>query len=343
MDAVIRGTKSTALVERKFTEPDGGACSQTRRRKLANGQRAAQCNGSYVEQINPVASSGSETALCALTAKGIRYWEFIPSVFHLASDVAHEPCPFARGEYQWMRNLVAAKALALQTGRPHSFVIAYVDGPFHMPRKLQSDEWRAFRSRVREEVPIAAISFQRLIAVARSASSERDSPTLEALGNWVDKKVERSLPNNRLQPTAPEAMRSRRGRSGDVRQTSVLKYIELKSGHCDDGPAWIARVKVSKSGRTIYFNGRALKQGSVGAGNFFDMTTGEAFWVSGVKRDGSDRHWAGAGKVFVEATAVDEYLALVGRPELDRTRFVVTYDIQDTDPAAFVALENKPL
>ena len=40
----------------------------------------------------------------------------------------------------------------------------------------------------------------------------------------------------------------------------MLRYIELKSGHGDSGPAWIARVTLSRSGRTVYFNGQALKQ-----------------------------------------------------------------------------------
>ena len=40
----------------------------------------------------------------------------------------------------------------------------------------------------------------------------------------------------------------------------MLKYIELKTGYNDNGPAWIGRVKVSKSGCTLYFNGRALKR-----------------------------------------------------------------------------------
>ena len=123
----------------------------------------------------------------------------------------------------------------------------------------------------------------------------------------------------------------------------ALKYIELKTGHSDDGPAWIARVKVSKSGRTIYFNGRALKQGSSGPGNFVDLETRESFWVSGVKRDGNDRHWAGSGKILVEAAAVDEYLSITGKTELDRSRFAVTQDIRETDPSTFVEIENKPL
>jgi hypothetical protein len=122
---------------------------------------------------------------------------------------------------------------------------------------------------------------------------------------------------------------------------TLLKYIELKTGYHDNGPAWIGRVKTSKSGRTIYFNGRALKQGVKGPGNYIDVQTGEVFWVSGVKRNAEDRHWAGSGKVLVEAAAVEEYLAFVGGTELDETRFRVTHDIKDTDPADFVAFENR--
>lgn len=40
----------------------------------------------------------------------------------------------------------------------------------------------------------------------------------------------------------------------------MIKYIELKTGHNDSGPAWVARVKLSRSGRTVYFNGKALKR-----------------------------------------------------------------------------------
>lgn len=121
----------------------------------------------------------------------------------------------------------------------------------------------------------------------------------------------------------------------------VLKFIELKSGHNDNGPAWIARVKLSKSGRTLYFDGRALKHGGRGSsGNFFDRATGERFWVSNVKRNGTDRHWAGSGKVLIEAAAVEDYLAAIGARELDTSRLIVTADIRETDPADFVEVEN---
>lgn len=121
----------------------------------------------------------------------------------------------------------------------------------------------------------------------------------------------------------------------------MLRYIELKTGHSDNGPAWIARVKLSKSKRTVYFNGRALHQ--AGRGCYFDLVSYEEYWVSGVKKDGTDRHWAGGGVVLIEASAVPEYLRVVGKAQLDTTRLKVIPDIPETDPAQFVALENARL
>src|SRR5262245_29258303 len=117
----------------------------------------------------------------------------------------------------------------------------------------------------------------------------------------------------------------------------MLKYIELKSGHSDRGPAWIGRVKLSKSGRTVYFNGKAFKQvvGGGIAGNYFDLETGEEYWISNVKRNKQDRHWAGSGKITIEAAAVEEYLKLVGDSQLDPARFIVSNSILPTDPAKF--------
>jgi len=81
----------------------------------------------------------------------------------------------------------------------------------------------------------------------------------------------------------------------------LLRYVELKNGYADNGPAWIGYVTASKSGRTLYFNGRALRKfkgqdRDCNGGNYCDMETAESFWISGVKKDGCDRHWAGSGK-----------------------------------------------
>jgi len=50
-----------------------------------------------------------------------------------------------------------------------------------------------------------------------------------------------------------------------------LKYIELKSGFSHDGPAWIAYVQKSKTGQSLYFNGKSLKKFKGGgiSGNYY--------------------------------------------------------------------------
>jgi hypothetical protein len=126
----------------------------------------------------------------------------------------------------------------------------------------------------------------------------------------------------------------------------ILRYIELKSGHSDNGPAWIAYVTQSKTGRTLYFNGRGLmklkgqRRGDSG-GNYIDMETGESFWVSGVKKDGKDRHWAGSGKVLIEAAAVAEYLQTIKARTLDTSRCEVTNTIRETDIERLSQLANS--
>lgn len=128
-----------------------------------------------------------------------------------------------------------------------------------------------------------------------------------------------------------------------------LIYIELKSGRGDSGPAWITRAQLSKSGRTVYFNGRALKRlGGQGiSGNYYCAETGDELWVSGVKRRGGDRHWAGGGPVMIDERVLEDYLEdyleLRGLSELDPLTYRVVSGIKDTDVSKFHDLENKAL
>jgi len=66
-------------------------------------------------------------------------------------------------------------------------------------------------------------------------------------------------------------------------------------------------------------------------GNYADMEPGESFWVSGVKKNSEDRHWAGSGKVLVEAAALVDYLKAIGAKTLDKSRFEATNAIRQTD------------
>ncbi|MEH6764380.1 MAG: hypothetical protein V7655_07765 [Aequorivita antarctica] len=105
-----------------------------------------------------------------------------------------------------------------------------------------------------------------------------------------------------------------------------IKYLELKSGFSGNGPAWIGLVSFSKSGKTIYFDGKAFQRmGSARIqGNFMDILSGDEYWISGVKKDLSDRHKFGGGKVFVEKRILSEYLKIIGQTELPKTDFVLT-------------------
>lgn len=50
-----------------------------------------------------------------------------------------------------------------------------------------------------------------------------------------------------------------------------------------------------------------------------------------MKKDKSNRHWAGHGKITIDRRAVEEYLALVGEKELPSSLFEVV-DMEDKFP-----------
>lgn len=124
-----------------------------------------------------------------------------------------------------------------------------------------------------------------------------------------------------------------------------IKYIELKSGFSSNGPAWIAEVTFSKSGQTVYFNDMALKKlknpGIVS--NHYDIETGDEYWVSGVKRNGQDRHWAGSGKIMLEEEIVDDYLQLVDFTIISDQHFQLVQLNKTFDKTRFNELENSTL
>jgi len=62
-----------------------------------------------------------------------------------------------------------------------------------------------------------------------------------------------------------------------------------------------------------------------------------------VKKNGQDRHWAGSGNVLVEASAVEEYLALRNLETLDQTRYEIADSIVQTDILKFREIENRSL
>lgn len=102
-------------------------------------------------------------------------------------------------------------------------------------------------------------------------------------------------------------------------------YVELKSGYSDNGPAWIGKGEYSKTGKMLYFNGMALRQ-LPRRQNFETHTnpeTGDYYWVSGVNKDQTDRHWAGSGVIMIDRAVVAEYMRYVGTSKLSKTKYKV--------------------
>ena len=91
-----------------------------------------------------------------------------------------------------------------------------------------------------------------------------------------------------------------------------LKYIENKDGHIDGPQARIGWVEVSKTGRTFYYRGRSLQRGNMVRGNHFDTESGEEYWISGVKKRGSNVHWAESVDVHIDDDAQEEYQRIRG-------------------------------
>ena len=90
-------------------------------------------------------------------------------------------------------------------------------------------------------------------------------------------------------------------------------YIECKSEGLE-GPAVIGRVYFSKSGKTIYYKGLKF-QSLKGAGfkaNYFDINTGDQYWISGPNKDQNDRLYGGNRGVQIDEDVRSEYEAMIG-------------------------------
>ncbi|MBX5213970.1 hypothetical protein HJB90_08940 [Rhizobium sp. NLR10a] len=177
VDALAVGSKAALVIECKFTEP-GGQCSQTA--VLRSGER--QCNGSYTNQINP---GNGLRAHCALTGKGIHYWEYIPKVFGLDPTVDHTPCPFKADGYQWMRNAVLAAALGKHHNLQSAALAAFADHPsFPTAQKVKQG---LMDPRLSGQAAITPISYQQIIAIACHVGLDQE--LWNDLSEWVGRKI----------------------------------------------------------------------------------------------------------------------------------------------------------
>src|SRR5262245_21636503 len=95
-------------------------------------------------------------------------------------------------------------------------------------------------------------------------------------------------------------------------------YIEFKGDGLSGGDARIGRVLFSKRGKTLYYGGKSF-QSLKGAGfkaNYVEVESGDEYWISGCKQDGSDRLYGERVPIEIDEDVRLEYWRDVrGLPE----------------------------
>ena len=99
-----------------------------------------------------------------------------------------------------------------------------------------------------------------------------------------------------------------------VHKTRIM-YMEDKTEGLN-GPARIGRVTLSKSGQSLHYAGRTFQRlgGQGFKANYFDVESGDHFWISGPRKDGLDRLYDGSTKpVDIDAGVEQEYWSEIRR------------------------------
>jgi hypothetical protein len=89
---------------------------------------------------------------------------------------------------------------------------------------------------------------------------------------------------------------------------SKIMYIEDKSQGLE-GAASIGRVYSSKSGKTLYYHDMVFQslKGSGFKANYFEVTSGDHYWISGPRKDQNDKLYGGNRGVEVDPDVLEEY------------------------------------
>ncbi len=92
---------------------------------------------------------------------------------------------------------------------------------------------------------------------------------------------------------------------------SKIMYVEDKSESLE-GSARIGRVYFSKSGKTLYYRGQKFQslKGSGFKANYFDVESGDHYWISGPRKDQNDRLYGGNGGVEIDDDVSNQYIKI---------------------------------
>jgi hypothetical protein len=104
---------------------------------------------------------------------------------------------------------------------------------------------------------------------------------------------------------------------------SRIMYIENKSRGLT-GPACIGRVTYSRTGCTLYYKDKAFRSlhGAGFKANYYDVATGERYWISGCKKRGSNRLYGERIPVEIDEDVRREYWTQIrNQPAKQQAKF----------------------
>src|SRR5438445_11806926 len=104
---------------------------------------------------------------------------------------------------------------------------------------------------------------------------------------------------------------------------SRIMYIERKAGSLI-GSARIGRVTFSKTGKTVIYRGKQFRslKGYGFKVNYYEVGTGEEYWISGCKRNGQDRLYGKRVPVEIDADVREEYWTRIRRRAANKDKAV---------------------
>lgn len=91
-----------------------------------------------------------------------------------------------------------------------------------------------------------------------------------------------------------------------------IMYMENKSQGLT-GDAKIGRVTFSKTGKTLTYGGHQFQslKGRGFKSNFYDVETGDRYWISGCKKDGGDRLYGERLPISIDEDVREEYWTII--------------------------------
>lgn len=187
IDVKIESDSCAIIIESKFTENNGGCCSQVRKNKKG----LKQCSGRYEEQINPVNNIKSK---CALTGKKIKYWDYIDLLTEYDKSLTYSPCPFLNGEYQWMRNICFAEAYSRKNNNKivESYLVYYKSNKCPISAKVDNNSFLGnLKGKIINTNAFKTISYYDLLTNVLSFTSLTSPEEYQVwydLKEWMNKK-----------------------------------------------------------------------------------------------------------------------------------------------------------